>query len=78
MAKDKKNQKKRPRVARYLWRYDYTHALFFVMLYNPTEVDAIQMAALTASISGDPTGGGQSLFLDGLPTWETQLTACHL
>ena len=34
---------------------------FFVMLYNPTEVDAVQMAALTASISGDPTSGGQSL-----------------
>ena len=34
---------------------------FFVMLYNPTEVDAVQMAALTASISGDPSSGGQSL-----------------
>ena len=34
---------------------------FFVALYNPTEVDAVQMAALTASIYGDPNGGGQSL-----------------
>ncbi|AEE17025.1 flagellar motor protein MotB [Treponema brennaborense] len=34
---------------------------FFVMLYNPTEVDAVQMAALTASLQGDPTAGGQSL-----------------
>lgn len=34
---------------------------FFVMLYNPTEVDAVQMAALTASIHGDPSAGGQSL-----------------
>ncbi len=34
---------------------------FFVMLYNPTEIDAVQMAALTASLQGDPTAGGQSL-----------------
>lgn len=34
---------------------------FFVMLYNPTEVDAVQMAALTASLHGDPNAGGQSL-----------------
>ena len=34
---------------------------FFVMLYNPEEVDAVQMAALTASINGDPTKGGISL-----------------
>jgi len=25
---------------------------FFVMLYNPTEVDAVQLAALTASLLG--------------------------
>jgi chemotaxis protein MotB len=34
---------------------------FFVMLYDPSESDANQMAALTASIMGDPTAGGQSL-----------------
>ncbi|MCQ2981297.1 MAG: flagellar motor protein MotB [Treponemataceae bacterium] len=34
---------------------------FFVMLYNPTEVDEVQMQAMTASIQGDPTSGGQSL-----------------
>jgi chemotaxis protein MotB len=34
---------------------------FFVMLYNPDEADPLQMAALVASIQGDPTGGGQSL-----------------
>jgi len=34
---------------------------FFVMLYNPTEVDAVQLAALTASLQGDPNAGGQSL-----------------
>jgi chemotaxis protein MotB len=34
---------------------------FFVMLYDPSESDANQMAALTASILGDPNAGGQSL-----------------
>ena len=34
---------------------------FFVMLYEPTEVDMTQLAALSASISGDPTGGAVSL-----------------
>ncbi|MBQ0166036.1 MAG: flagellar motor protein MotB [Treponema sp.] len=38
---------------------------FFVMLYNPEEVDAVQMAALTASINGDPTKGGGSLSSTG-------------
>lgn len=33
---------------------------FFVMLYNPSEVDVVQMAELTASIHGE-AGGGQSL-----------------
>ena len=31
------------------------------MLYDPSEVDAVAMAALQASIQGDPTAGGQSL-----------------
>jgi len=62
MAKDKKE----PEEASQEWLVTYGDMItlmlcFFVMLYNPTEVDAIQMAALTASISGDPTGGGQSL-----------------
>ncbi len=34
---------------------------FFVMLYNPTEVDEVQLQQMTASIQGDPTAGGQSL-----------------
>ncbi len=34
---------------------------FFVMLYDPSEVDITQLATMTASIAGDPTGGGQSL-----------------
>ncbi len=34
---------------------------FFVMLYDPSEVDVTQLATMTASIQGEPTGGGQSL-----------------
>ena len=34
---------------------------FFVMLYEPTEVDITRLQALSASISGDPTGGSISL-----------------
>jgi len=62
MAKDKKE----PAKASQEWLTTYGDMItlmlcFFVMLYNPTEVDAVQMAALTASIQGDPTSGGQSL-----------------
>jgi motility protein B len=34
---------------------------FFVMLYEPSEVDITRLQALSASISGDPTGGSISL-----------------
>ncbi|HKL86977.1 MAG TPA: flagellar motor protein MotB [Treponemataceae bacterium] len=34
---------------------------FFVMLYDPSEVDITQLATMTASVSNDLTGGGQSL-----------------
>lgn len=34
---------------------------FFVMLFEPSEVDVTQLMALSASISGDPTGGGLSV-----------------
>jgi flagellar motor protein MotB len=34
---------------------------FFVMLYEPPEVDITQIQAMTAAISNDMTGGGQSL-----------------
>lgn len=34
---------------------------FFVMLYEPTEVDLTRLQALSASISGDPSGGSISL-----------------
>lgn len=34
---------------------------FFVMLFEPSEIDITQLQALSASISGEPTGGGFSL-----------------
>ena len=34
---------------------------FFVMLFNPTEIDEIQLAQLTVALQGDPTSGGMSL-----------------
>jgi len=34
---------------------------FFVMLYDPSETDSSQMAALQASLSNDNPGGGVSL-----------------
>lgn len=34
---------------------------FFVMLYDPSEADAVQLQQMTASISNEATGGGQSL-----------------
>lgn len=59
----KKREPERPSTA---WQGTYGDMItlmlcFFVALYNPTEVDAVQLAALTASIQGDPNAGGQSL-----------------
>lgn len=59
-------KKKGPAAASSAWLNSYGDMItlmlcFFVMLYNPTEVDAVQLAALTASLQGDPTAGGQSL-----------------
>ncbi len=34
---------------------------FFVMLYDPSETDAVQMAAMTAALNNNTTGGGNSL-----------------
>jgi chemotaxis protein MotB len=34
---------------------------FFVMLYDPNEADAVQMAEMTASLSNSNTGGGMSV-----------------
>lgn len=59
-------KKKEPAKASQAWKDSYGDMItlclcFFVMLYNPTEVDAVQLAALTASIHGDPNAGGVSL-----------------
>lgn len=59
-------KKKGPAAASQAWKDSYGDMItlclcFFVMLYNPTEVDAVQLAALTASLQGDPNAGGQSL-----------------
>jgi len=34
---------------------------FFVMLYDPSEADVVQVQQMTAAVSNDATGGGQSL-----------------
>ena len=39
---------------------------FFVMLFDPSEVDVSALQSMSASISGDPTGGGSSLSLGKL------------
>ncbi|MBE6354165.1 flagellar motor protein MotB [Treponema sp.] len=61
-----KKQKKEPAKPSTAWQGTYGDMItlmlcFFVMLYNPEESDAIQMAALQASISNNNTGGGISL-----------------
>ena len=61
-----KRKKREPGQASSAWLTTYGDMItlmlcFFVALFNPTEIDAVQMAALTASIQGDPNGGGQSL-----------------
>lgn len=39
---------------------------FFVMVYNPSDVDITILQSMAASISGDPTGGGQSVSIGRL------------
>ena len=58
-------KKREAQAASQAWKDSYGDMItlclcFFVMLYNPTEVDSVQMAELSASIHGD-SGGGQSL-----------------
>ena len=67
MAKKEKKEPPKPSKA---WMDTYGDMItlmlcFFVMLYDPSETDAIQMAALTASIQNDTTEGGQSLASSG-------------
>ena len=59
-------KKKEPQAAGSGWLTTYGDMVtlmlcFFVMLYEPTEVDVTQLEALSASISGDPNGGAISL-----------------
>lgn len=59
-------KKREPTAASNGWLQTYGDTVtlllsFFVMLFNPSEVDVTELATLTASISGDPTGGGRSL-----------------
>lgn len=59
-------KRKAPNAASNGWLNTYADMVtlmmcFFVMLYDPSEVDITQLATMTASIAGDPTGGGQSL-----------------
>ncbi len=58
--------KKEPKKASQEWLTTYGDMItlmlcFFVMMYDPSEADAVQMAALSASIQGDSTSGGMSL-----------------
>lgn len=61
-----KKEKKEPSKPSTAWLGTYGDMItlmlcFFVMLYDPSESDAVQMAALSASISNNNTGGGISL-----------------
>lgn len=61
-----KKEKKEPAKPSTAWQGTYGDMItlmlcFFVMLYDPSESDAVQMAALSASISNNNTGGGISL-----------------
>lgn len=63
MAKKEKKEPAKPSTA---WQGTYGDMItlmlcFFVMLYDPSESDAVQMAALQASISNNNTGGGLSV-----------------
>ncbi len=63
MAKKEKKEPEKPSTA---WQGTYGDMItlmlcFFVALYDPTETDAVQMAALTASLQNNNNGGGQSL-----------------
>lgn len=61
-----KKEKKEPEKPSTAWQGTYGDMItlmlcFFVMLYDPTESDAVQMAALTASLSNNNPGGGISV-----------------
>ena len=57
--------KKEPKKASQEWFTTYGDMItlmlcFFVMLYNPTEADPVQMAMMTASLQTDSVSGGMS------------------
>lgn len=59
-------KKRGPRAASSGWLNTYADMVtlmlcFFVMLFDPSEVDVTELAMLTASINGDPSQGGKSL-----------------
>lgn len=61
-----KKEKKAPKPPSQEWLTTYGDMItlmlcFFVMLYNPTEVDIVEVNQMVASLMGDPTAGGQSL-----------------
>ena len=61
-----KRQKKEPKPPSQSWLTTYGDMItlmlcFFVMLYNPTEIDIVEVNQMIATLSGDPTSGGQSL-----------------
>ncbi len=61
-----KKEKKEPSKPSTAWQGTYGDMItlmlcFFVMLYDPSESDAVQMAALQASLSNNNPGGGISV-----------------
>jgi chemotaxis protein MotB len=61
-----KKEKRKPEGASKAWLETYGDMItlvlcFFVMLYNPSEVDETQLAQLSIAMQGDPTQGGMSL-----------------
>lgn len=59
-------KKKEPTAASSGWLNTYADMItlcmcFFVMLYDPSEADVVQVQQMTAAVSNDATGGGQSL-----------------
>ena len=59
-------KKKGPTAATSGWLNTYADMItlcmcFFVMLYDPSEADVVQMASMTAALNNEATGGGQSL-----------------
>ena len=59
-------KKREPKAASSGWLNTYAGMItlcmcFFVMLYEPSEADITQIQAMTAAVSNEATGGGQSL-----------------